>query len=354
VKIQNPFRLGLFGGLGVIVAVAIGAGVGSLATVLTYVGAALFLALGIDPLVSWLEKHGWKRPIAILTVLAGLLGVVAAFVFAVVPVIVDQVGNLIEQAPSIVEALTDQEAVREWWDTNLPAWLVYDDVITNVMNFFNDNLGQITGTAIGTVLAIAAGTFGAIIVLILMLYFVGSLASIKRGLYQLVPATKREKFIDIAEQIMDSVGRYVVGQVSMGLINGVLSIIFLTVLGWILGDPIEYAALLAFMAGLFSLVPLVGTITGTVVITLAVWAFDGFPAVLIVGIYYLVYMQIEAYLISPNVMNRAVKVPGVVVVVAALAGGTLLGILGALVAIPVAAAILLIVKQVIIPRQNEL
>ncbi len=75
---------------------------------------------------------------------------------------------------------------------------------------------------------------------------------------------------------------------------------------------------------------------------------------LIVGIYYLVYMQVEAYVISPTIMKRAVKVPGVVVVVAALAGGTLLGILGALIAIPVAAAILLIIKQVIVPRQNEL
>ncbi len=75
---------------------------------------------------------------------------------------------------------------------------------------------------------------------------------------------------------------------------------------------------------------------------------------LLVGIWYLIYMQVEAYVISPNVMNRAVKVPGVVVVVAALAGGTLLGILGALIAVPVAAAILLIIKQVIIPRQNAL
>ena len=82
--------------------------------------------------------------------------------------------------------------------------------------------------------------------------------------------------------------------------------------------------------------------------------FDEWPAVLIVGIWYLVYMQVEAYLLSPRIMNRAVKVPGVVVVIAALAGGTLLGLLGALVAIPVAASILLIVKQVVIPRQNEL
>ena len=340
-KIQNAFRLGLFGGLGVLVAIAIGGGLAALATILTYVGAALFLALGVDPLVTWLEKRGWKRWLAILVVLA------------VIPVIADQVSNLIEQAPKLFDELVNQGALENWWEDTLP-WLPFDDVVTNVQNFFNDNLGAITSGVLNTVLGIATGVFGAIIVLILMLYFVGSLASIKRGLYQLVPATKREKFIDIAEQIMKSVGRFVVGQVSMGLINGILSIIFLTILGWVLGDPIEYAALFAFIAGLFSLVPLVGTITGTVVITLGVWAFDGWPAVLIVGIYYVVYMQVEAYLISPNVMNRAVKVPGVLVVVAALAGGTLLGILGALVAIPVAASILLIVKQVIIPRQNEL
>ena len=351
-KIQNPFRLGLLAGLGVLVAIVIGTAVGSLATILTYVGAALFLALGIDPLVSWLEKHGWKRGLAILTVLVGLLVVVAAFVLAVIPVIVEQVGNLIDQAPDVIDAVLSGQ-VETWWDEYVP-WLPYDTALDNITNFVEDNFETITGGVVGTVIGIAGGAFGVVIVLILMLYFVGSLASIKRGLYQLVPATKREKFIDIAEQIMDSVGRYVVGQVSMGLINGILSIIFLTVLGWILGDPIEYAALLAFLAGLFSLVPLVGTITGTVVISLAVWAFDGFPAVLVVAIYYLVYMQVEAYVISPNVMNRAVKVPGVVVVVAALAGGTLLGILGALIAIPVAASILLIVKQVVIPRQNEL
>jgi predicted PurR-regulated permease PerM len=353
VKILNPFRLGLFGGLGVLVAVLIGTAVGSLATILTYVGAALFLALGVDPLVSWLEKHGWKRAVAILVVLVGLLAVVAGFVLAIIPVIADQVSNLIEQAPDLIDQLFTQNGLETWWNDTIP-WLSYSDVQQNVIDFVNDNLGAITGGVLTTVIGIASGAFGAVIVLILMLYFVASLSSIKRGLYQLVPATRREKFIDIAEQIMDSVGRYVVGQVSMGLINGILSIIFLSVLGWILGDPIEYAALLAFLAFLFSLVPLVGTITGSIIITLAVLAFDGWPAVLIVGIWYLIYMQVEAYVISPNVMNRAVKVPGVVVVVAALAGGTLLGILGALVAIPVAAAILLIVKQVIIPRQNEL
>jgi predicted PurR-regulated permease PerM len=353
VKIQNAFRLGLFGALGVLVAIVIGGAIGSLATIITYIGAAFFLALGIDPLVSWLEKHGWKRGLATLVVLLAILAVVVAFVLAIIPVIVEQVGNLIQTAPDIFDQLVNQGALRDWWNTNLP-WMPYDDVQTNVLDLFNQNLGAITGGVLTTVFGIASGVFGVIIVLILMLYFVTTLGSIKRGLFQLVPATKRETFVGIAEQIMTSVGRYVVGQVAMGLTNGILSSIFFFVLGLVLGKPIEYAALLAFIAGLFSLIPLVGTITGSTIITLAVWAFDGWPAVLIVAIYYLIYMQIEAYVISPNVMNRAVKVPGVVVVVAALAGGTLLGILGALIAIPVAAAILLIIKQVVIPRQNEL
>lgn len=353
-KIQNAFRLGLFGGLGVLVAVAIGGGIQALATILTYVGAALFLALGIDPAVNWLERHKFPRPIAILTVLVGILAIFAGFVLAIIPVIADQVGNLVQQAPDLIDSVVKEKALENWWTDNL-AWVgSYDEVVQNVTGFFNDNLANITTGVLTTVVTIATGAFGGIIVLILTLYFVASLSSIKRGLYQLVPATKREKFIDISEQITDSVGKYVIGQATLGLANGVLTLIFLSILGAILGDPIQYAALFAFIAFLFSLVPLVGTISGAVLITLGVLLFDGWPAVLVVGIYYLVYMQVEAYVISPTIMKRAVQVPGVVVVIAALAGGTLLGILGALVAIPVAASILLIVKQVIIPRQNEL
>lgn len=354
-KIQNAFRLGLFGGLGVLVAVAIGGGITVLGPIITYVGAALFLALGIDPAVSWLERRKLPRWLAILIVLVAILAVFAGLVLAIIPVIADQVGALIKQAPDIVNALADEEGVKGWWEANVP-WLAYDDVRQNVLDFFNDNLEGITTGVLATVLTIANGAFGGVIVLILTLYFVASLSSIKRGLYQLVPATKREKFIDLSEQISDSVGKYVRGQVILGLANGVLTLIFMTILGWILGNPIDYAALFAFLAFLFSLVPLVGTISGAVLITLATWLFeaDNWPAVIVVAIYYLIYMQVEAYVISPTIMKRAVKVPGVVVVVAALAGGTLLGILGALIAIPVAAAILLIVKQVIVPRQNEL
>ena len=351
-KIQNAFRLGLFGGLGVLVAIVIGGAITSLATILTYVGAALFLSLGIDPAVSFLQRHKFPRAAAIATVLVVVLGVVAGLVFALIPVLSDQISNLIKQIPTITDAFNNGQ-IEKWWNQTFP-WLQYSDVLSNVQGFVTKNVSSITGGVLQTVVTIGSGAFGVIIVAILTLYFVGSLASIKRGLYQFVPATKREKFIDIAEQISKAVGRYVIGQISLGLCNGILSFIFLLIMSLTTG--VKYYALLAFIAFLFSLIPLVGTLVGSIIITLSAWLFSDFNLVTLVvcAIYYLVYMQIEAYVLSPNIMNRAVKVPGVVVVIAALIGGTLLGILGALIAVPVAAAILLIVKQVIVPRQNAL
>src|SRR5690606_40681211 len=100
--------------------------------------------------------------------------------------------------------------------------------------------------------------------LMLTIYCTTSLNSMKRGMYQLVPASKRERFVDISEQVTSSVGRYVVGQGSLALINGVLSFIFLSIIG------AEYSVLLAFIAFLFGLVPLVGTLTGSTIIVLLV------------------------------------------------------------------------------------
>lgn len=351
-KIQNPFRLGLFGGLGVLIAVGIGATIGSLATILTYVGAALFLALGLDPLVTWLEKHRFPRWLAILTVLVAVLGVFAGLIFAIIPVITEQVQNAIRTVPGLISGIADG-SIAEDVQSALP-WLPVADLLDQAqLAIKNLDLTTIGGGVLTVGIGIATGVTGAIVVLILTLYFVSSLSSIKRGLYQLVPASKRPKFIDIAEQIAAAVGRYVIGQGSLALANGILSFIVLTFIFpiWV---PVQYSALLAFIAFLGSLIPLVGTITGSIVITLLTLLFSGPQSAIFVGIYYLGYMQLEAYFLNPKIMAKAVKVPGAIVVIAALAGGTLLGILGALIAIPVAAAILLVMNQVFVPRQNEL
>lgn len=352
-KIQNSFRIGLFGGLGVLVAVAIGATIGSLATILTYVGAALFLALGLDPVVTFLEKRKFPRWLAIITVLVGVLAVFAGLILAIIPVIVDQVQTAIKTIPDVVTAFTDG-TVRGWIEDTFP-WITVDELLAGFNEWVKTlDVGSIGGGVLTVGISIATGVTGAVIVLILTLYFVSSLTSLKRGIYKLVPASKRPTFIDLAEQTSKAVGRFVSGQFLLALCNGVLSFIFLTLIFPAFGWPVEYSALLAFIAFLCSLIPLVGTITGSVVITLLVLLFNGPPSVIAVGIYYLIYMQLEAYVLNPRIMAQAVKVPGAIVVIAALAGGTLLGILGALIAIPIAAAILLVIDQVVVPRQEEL
>jgi predicted PurR-regulated permease PerM len=352
-KIQNPFRIGLLGGLGVIVAIGIGATIGSLATIITYVGAALFLALGLDPVVSWLERHKFPRPMAIVTVLVGVLAIFAGLIFAIIPVISEQVKTAIKTIPGLISGFRDGSLFTSIQDA-LP-WVDVQQIVDGLQEWVRTlDLAQLGGGVLTVGLGIATGITGAVVVLILMIYFVASLTSLKRGLYKLVPASRRPKFIDLAEQTSTSVGRYVIGQVSLALVNGFLSFIVLTFILPLFGLPISYSALLAFIAFLGSLIPLVGTVSGAAIITLLVSVFNGFPAVLVVAIYYLVYMQVEAYVLNPRIMAKAVKVPGAVVVIAALAGGTLLGILGALIAIPVAAAILLVINQVVVPRQEEL
>ena len=352
-KIQNAFRIGLLGTLGVGVGLLIITSIANLSTIITYIGAALFLALGLDPAISWLERRGLPRWAAILIVMTGVGLLVAALVLAVAPIIVEQVSQFVEEIPRIVELVSSQQ----WIDTlkeqfpQIRVDEVIEQVTTGLTEFVTnpDKLSELAGGVLLVAIAIGSGVFAVIIVFILMLYFTASLNAMKRATYQLVPASKRERFADLTEQITQSVGRFVLGQASLAAVNGVLSFIFLSIIN------APFPAVLSFLAFLFSLVPLVGTLTGSVIIVLVCWIPGlGSPlTALVAAIYYIVYMQVEAYVLSPRIMNRAVKIPSALVVIAALAGGALGGILGALVAIPVAAAGLLIIKLVVIPRQNE-
>lgn len=358
-KLQHPFRTALIATLGVGVGILLITSVQTLSTILLYVGTALFLALGLDPAVSWLERRGLPRWAALLITFAAVLAVFAGIILIVIPVLVGQISQLVTQIQKLVQSAVDGDwnpvdALSDWLHSVFPA-LDVDKVFTSISQWYESlDLGQIGAAATGAVLSIGAGIVagftGAIIVLILTIYFTASTPSLKASVYQLVPASKRARFIDLSEQITASVGYYVMGQVSLGVINGILSAIFLTII------QAPFPAVLAVVAFFFSLIPLVGTLTGSAIIILVCLIPGlGSPLTALVAlIWYAVYMQVEAYVLSPRIMNRAVSVPGAVVVIAALAGGSLLGLLGALIAIPVAASILIIYRQVIIPRQNEL
>lgn len=354
-KLHSPFRTALVATLGVGLGLLLIGSIQNLSTILLYVGTALFLSLGLDPIVAWLERRGLPRWAAVVITILAVLAAFAGILLTVVPIIVGQVSQLVGTIQVWVEqgAADPVEDLRQWLKATFPLLLV-DDVFLYVQEWLATlDYGQIGGSIGESLLviggAVLMGLAGAFIILILTIYFTASTPSLKRAVYQIVPASKRERFIDLSEQITASVGFYVIGQVSLGVINGVLSAIFLTII------QAPFAAVLAVIAFFFSLIPLVGTLTGStiIVLTCLIPGVGGPQTALVAAIYYLIYMQIEAYVISPRIMGRAVSVPGAVVVIAALAGGSLLGLLGALVAIPVAASILILYRQVLIPRMNE-
>jgi predicted PurR-regulated permease PerM len=299
--------------------------------------------------VSWLEKRKLPRWAAILVVVVVVLAAVATLILTIIPLISEQVGMFIKTLPNIITNLSD----KVWIDAlnaQLGGWVDVNALLTEAAAWLKDpaNISGLAGGALAVGVSLVNGFFGAIIVIILTLYFTAALNSIKAFTYKMIPATKRDKFIQLSGQITDGVGRYVIGQITLGLVNGVLTFLLLTIIGG--RAPVVFA----FIAFVFSLIPLVGTISGSAIIVLSQFVLTDGTVALIAIIYYLIYMQVEAYVISPRIMNKAVSVPGSIVVIAAIAGGSLLGILGALVAIPVAASIIIIVKEVLLPRQEKL
>lgn len=345
VKIR-AFRIGFVGAIGVLFALLLGSIVGQLGTVILYVALALFLALGLDPLVSWLQNR-MPRWLAILLVVIAVVGLFVGLIATIVPIVIEQTRIIVEDWPTIVDNVEHSDFVV--WLNGIIGGDAIAQGVTAIGDWLGDpdNFGSLTGGILAVGAGIAGGFTGATIVLILTLYFLASLHSMKRYATRFVPASSRGKFREVSEEITSSVGRYVIGQGSLGLINGVLSFIYLSIIG--APAPI----LLAFVAFLCSLVPLVGTLTGAIIISLVSFAASPETA-LAAAIYYLIYMQLEAYVLSPRIMNRAVAVPGALVVIAAVAGGTLGGVLGALVAIPVAASLITIVEKVVFPRQDSI
>ena len=345
-KIASAFQLGLFGGLGVLTALVIGGAVATLANVITYIFAAVFLALGLDPLVSRLEKLKLPRPLAVLAVIVSLLGFLALMVWALAPALITEGTNFLATAPELIQDITKIPLVVGL-DEQLGG--AVGGALANAGSFLSDsaNWPTLVGGVVQVGISLFNGAFGFLIILVLTVFFLASLEGFKASLTKLVPASKRERYTKISQQVSTSVGRYVIGQVSVAALNATLAFVAMSVVG------LPFALVLAFIVFLLAIIPLVGSVSGAALVVIVAVAVNPTSAIAL-AIYFLIYLQIEAYVVSPRVMKVAVSVPAPIVVIAALSGGALLGILGALVAIPFAASMIFIVREIFIPRQNSL
>jgi predicted PurR-regulated permease PerM len=342
--LRQPFGAGFFLTLGALLAIALGIAISNLSTILVYIAFALFIALGLDPLVRWLERRGMSRAWGIVIVCVGFIVALAGVLLLIIPTVVQQIAQFVRDIPRLISDFQTSD-VFLWLEDSFGDQV--GAMLEDAQAFLTDpsNIAAIGGGVLQVGSTIATGISGLVIVIVLSLYFLASLPSIKTSLTRLAPARNRPTIADITEQVTASVGSYLGGMVILAFINAVFAFILHLVLG------LPFPQLMAVTAFCITLIPLVGSVLFWAIGT-SLALFTSPITALIFAASYLVYMQLEAYLLTPRVMNRTISVPGSLVVIGALVGGTLLGLLGALVAIPVTASILLIVKQVIIPRQD--
>ncbi|MFI7111025.1 AI-2E family transporter [Nonomuraea sp. NPDC050227] len=334
---RGPFLFGLVGGLGVLTAIALAQMIEKSLSTIILIVVAMFLAVGLNPAVEALQRRGLGRRPAISIVFTGVVVAFALFGLAVVPPVSQQLSEFIAAVPGYITDLSNHPTVRQ-----IEAEY---HVLAQVRQFVTSTLGPALASGImGAGLVVLNGVFTTVTLLVLMLYFLGSLHTIKEYLLKLVPASRRPRTTAITEQILTGIGGYVAGNVLISVIAGVLTWIFLSIAG------VQYALALALVVALTDLIPLVGATIGAVLVT-GVALLQSLPAGIACAIFFVVYQQIENYFIYPRVMKRSVDVTPAVTVIAALFGGALLGIVGALLAIPVAAAIALIIREIVLPRQ---
>jgi predicted PurR-regulated permease PerM len=339
---RSPFRIAFTAALGVAVAYGLVKALIAVQAVLVLLLTAAFLAIGLNPAVEALERRQMRRSFAVGLVLLGVLAFFVGFGFAIVPPIVEQAQQFGDQAPDYLRDLQENDTVAA-----LDARFGLLDRAERML----DDPERIGVSAAGGVLGVGKVVFGAffstLTVLIVTLYFLANLPGIKAHAYRLVPRTRRARVGLLTDEILSRVGGYVAGAVSIATLAAVTTFLLLRLL------DVEYALALSMLVFLTGLIPLIGATIGAVVVV-AVALFASVKAGIVMAVYYLVYQQVENYVLYPRIMQRSVNVSPAATVVAVLIGGSLLGVLGALLAIPIAAAVQLVVDEVVLPKQDAL
>lgn len=336
---QSPFFVGMTAAAGVAVTYGAVQAIVAASSVLLLIGVALFLALGLEPAVSWFVNHNFPRWLATTTVFVIFLAALAAFVAAAIPPLSQQAGQLIHQAPHYIQQAQSHSSTIGKLNDRF-----------HIQQRITDAMNGSGGSVLNEVVSAGSAVFGALadalIVIVLTVYFLFDFPRIRATLYRLVPQDRRPRAILIGDDVFAKVGAYVLGNLLISVIAAIGTAI------WLAAFDVPYPLLLAIFVGLLDLVPVVGsTIAGVVVSAVALTV--SMPVCVATAVFFVVFRLLEDYLLVPRIIGRVVQVPALVTVVAVLIGGVLLGVVGALVAIPIAAALQLIAREVLFPRLDD-
>jgi predicted PurR-regulated permease PerM len=336
---RSPFMIGMTAAFGVAVAYGVVELFIRARSVLIIIGLATFIAVGLDPVVGWLVRHRIPRWAAVVIVVSCALGVVAAFLTAAIPPLTSEATSLVHQIPHYMHSLQDR-------NSQLGRLNIKYHLQQRLSKLVTSGGSSLIGGVLGAGELVLSTASFIVAVLVLSIYFLAGLPRIKVFAYQLVPHSRRPRVILIGDEILAKVGGYVLGNFITSVIAG-LGTYF-----WLLAFGVPYPVLLAMFVALLDLIPVIGSTIGGAVVTLVALTVS-LPVALATLGFYIAYRLAEDYLIVPRIMGRTVQLPAIVSLVAVLIGGVLLGIVGALVAIPVAAAVRLLLREIAIRRLDR-
>jgi predicted PurR-regulated permease PerM len=334
---RAPFFVGFLGALGAILAVTLAWLIVIAGQVLVLIGVAFFIAVGLDPVVAWISRRGLPRWAALIVVLASALALFAAFLALAIPVVTKQAADLANHIPHYLHSLNERNSTLGKLNTKYHIESSLQKLLTGGASF--------TGAVgVGKVILDFLGEM--VLLIVVSIYLLADFPRVKRGIYQLAPKSRRPRMILLTDGILARIGGYVLGNLFTSLVAGVGTFLWTLILG------VPYSLLLGMLVALLDLIPIVGSTVGGVIVALVALTVSPTLAIATVAFYFL-YRFLEDYLLTPRVMMRTVEVPGLVTVIATIIGGTLLGIVGALIAIPIAAAIKLLYDEIATPHLDK-
>ena len=339
----HPFYFGFLTAAGAITSITLLRALASISQVFVLIIISLFFAAGLNPSVQFFQNRGLKRGQAVSAIVLLVIVFLTLFFWVAIPPIVDQIDLLLKNAPTIISDLKNNSLIN-----NLNNHYGIIDSLQSKAESSIKN-GQIMVKAFGGVIgvgkAVISGVVAALTIMILTLYFLATLPTATKNVYRIIPASRRDRVSKLSDAIVYRIGVFVGGQITVAFIAGIFTII----LGLSLNLP--YKTALAMLVLICGLIPLIGHFLGISVVTLV--ALSKSPTAAIISfIAYLIYVQIENYLIMPRIMAKSLSIPGLVTIIAVMIGSSLLGLVGGILAVPFAAAVLLILDEVVYPRTD--
>jgi predicted PurR-regulated permease PerM len=336
---RSPFMVGMMGALGVAVTIGLVELFLKATSVLILIGLAFFIAAGLDPVVVWLNRHGIRRWAAVLIVILALFAFIGGFIAAAIPPVSAQTSALINELPRYVHQLQDHSSTLGKLNDKY-------HIQQRVTSLLSTKGSALAGGVIGAGKIVISTVSSLLLVAVMTIYFLIGMPRVKLFLYHLIPHSRRTRAVLIGDEIFTKVGGYVLGNVITSFIAGAGTFL------WMLAWGIPYPALLGLLIFLLDLIPVIGSTVGGAIVTLVALTVS-IPVAIGTLVFYCAYRLAEDYLLVPRIIGHTVKVPALGGMVAIVLGGVVMGIIGALIALPVAAAIQLLLEEITFPRLDK-